>query len=120
MKAIYYDLGTGQVTKTIEGPDHIIEDNKQGNEGYIEGEIFDGINNYKIINGVLTRKPPLDLSVAGQTVSNIPVGTKVQINLQGTVEINDGSLTLDAQYSDEVLLVFMHPDYLITTLRVAV
>lgn len=120
MKAIFYNPMSGQITKAIEGPDQIIEINKGPNEEYIEGEIFGAINDYKIIDKVLTKKASFNLTVSGRTISNIPVGTKVQVNLQGTVEVDDGSLSLDAQYNDEVLLVFMHPDYLHTTLRVAV
>lgn len=120
MKAIFYNSTTGQVTKAIEGPDDIVEINKQPDEEYIEGELFESINDYKVINGVLTKKPAFDLTVSGRTISNVPVGTKVQVNLQGTFQVDDGSVTLDAQYNDEVLLVFMHPDYLNTTLRVTI
>lgn len=119
MKAIYYIPETGKITKSIEAIDYIIDANKSNGEEYIEGEV-DNIDNYKVINKTIVAKQELPIVVEGYTITNIPVNTQVQVNLQPLFTVNDGILELEATYNQVVLVNFYNEDYLPKTIQVSV
>lgn len=119
MKAIYYRLLGGYVTKTVEASFEIVELNKQSDEAYIEGELGGNTGDYRVLNGLLVKKPEFDLAITASTISNIPAGTTVCVNLQQPYLVNDGSVTLSGSYAEEVNVALEHPEYLTKFVKVA-
>lgn len=118
MKAIYYKTSSGYVTKAIEGPEGIIELNKDDEESIIEGELAGDPADYVVIDGVLQLKLSFEISVNGTAITGIPPGTFVTVGFQSPVLVNDGSVELEAQYSQEVLVCFENPAYLPMSIKV--
>lgn len=119
MKAIFYIPETGKITKCIEAINYIIEANKAEGEEYIEGEV-DNVDNYKVVNGAVVHKQELPVVLNGTTISNIPVNTYVQINLQPVFIVDDGVLELEATYNQVVLVYLHNADYIPKTIQVSV
>ena len=119
MNAVYFDQ-TGRVTKAIEASAEIIALNKSPDEDYIEAYLEGNPRDYKIVDGQLTKKPALPLTVSGNVISNIPVNSTVTIGTQPPVIVSDGIVTLSAQYAQQVLVTVEHPDYLPSFLKVNV
>lgn len=120
MKAIYYTTSDGHVTKAIEAIESMIEINKESNESYIEGELEGEPVDYKVIDGVLTKKEELPIIINGTTINNIPINTFVTVNLQPTIEVNDGILDLEATYNQVVTVYFYNKEYLSKTIKISV
>lgn len=119
MKAIYYKTSNGLVTKCIESTPEIIEENKDADEDYIEGEL-DVPTNYIIVNGVPVAKQQIEPVVTGNVISNIPTATWVTINFQTPVQVNDGSIELTASYPQSILVGFYNELYIPTSITVNV
>jgi len=120
MKAIYYDQTTGIITKAIEATDEIVELNKGPNEAILEGDPPENINEYMVVGGVVQKKPAMPISVSSTTISGIPTGTEVLIPNEPPYIVDTGSVTLNGNYPQAILVTLQHPQYLAATVTVTI
>lgn len=120
MKAIYYDITTGVITKAIEATDEIVALNQGPNEAILASDPPDNITEYMVVAGQLQKKPEMPLIVSGTTISNIPVGAELLIPNEPNYIVDTGSVTLSGNYPQSILVTLQHPLYLPASVTVVV
>lgn len=94
MKAIVYDLNSGNILRFIEAPESMITyQYTEGTEGIV---LYSGIISdmeFYILNETVTPRPTFSESISGTTISGLPIPTTVLV--EGIpYTITDGSAEL--------------------------
>lgn len=87
---------TGEIEKVVNCHPVMIESQIAPGQSYVEGGYDDTL--YYIVNNLPQERPEMPCSVAGMTISNIPVGAQCFVDNQEPITINDGLLIISPEY----------------------
>ena len=114
MDITIYNKANGEIIQYKRGPSSLIEyftDNLPDTQGWVDGRLS-ALNNY-IVDGVVTEKPTLPISINGSIISGVPTGTKFSVvredngdSVEDTVD--DGIIDLSESSLGDYRVVFQN------------
>lgn len=92
MRYLVYNKISGEIVKSVNCPESMISLQVDEGSNYIEHDSVDDTKFY-LVNGEVASRPTFSESVAGTTISNLPIPTTIQTN-GSSYTITDGSAEL--------------------------
>jgi len=92
MKYLVYNKLSGQIVKSVNCPESMIDLQVDESSSYIEHDSVDD-SEYYIVNQQVTSRPTFSESISGTVISNLPIPTTVRTN-GSSYTIDDGSAEL--------------------------